>query len=116
MMEMQTEPTKPRLADVEAQNFETEEEKVENERRETERTLMTRVIQASALACIVINIVAMAIYGGAVVVIAGIIGGLVSCGVIYFQEELRNEDSKFDLPPFFCFVFHLSPISSSSCR
>jgi len=84
---------KPKLADVEAQTFETEEQKVEHDKVERERTLMTRIIQGSAIATIVINIVAMAIYGGGIVITAGIIGALVSCGVIYFQEELRNEDT-----------------------
>ena len=86
---------KPRLADVEAQTFETEEQKAEHDKVERERTLMTRIIQGSAIATIVINIVAMAVYGGGIVITAGIIGAVVSCGVIYFQEELRNEDSKF---------------------
>ena len=89
--------TKPRLADVEAQTFETEEKKAEHDKIERERTLMTRIIQGSAIATIVINIVAMAVYGGGIVITAGIIGAVVSCGVIYFQEELRNEDSKFGL-------------------
>lgn len=81
----------PRLQDVEAQEEpETEDKKW----RDMERSLTTRIVQGTAGASIVLNIVAMAIEGGTAVGM-GIIALLVASVVIFFQFMIQDIDSTF---------------------
>jgi hypothetical protein len=79
----------PRLQDVEAQEEpETEDKKW----RDMERSLTTRIVQGTAGASIVLNVLAMAIEGGAAVGM-GIIALLVASVVIFFQFMIQDIDS-----------------------
>jgi F0F1-type ATP synthase assembly protein I len=98
MMEVQTHsstttpPVREKLKDVEAQVEEGDEEA--KKQRDAQKTLISRVIQGVAVGCIVLNILAMALSSGTVVIVAGIVGIVVGGGVIFFQQELQNEDCK----------------------
>jgi 1,4-dihydroxy-2-naphthoate octaprenyltransferase len=103
MMEMQTvtvDPAsaasiaRPKLQDIEAQ-IDPEEDEETRKNKEMKRTLATRVIQGSAVACMVLNLIAMIIEWSGIMATAGIVGICVAGGVVYFQNELRNEDSKY---------------------
>jgi hypothetical protein len=81
-----------KLADVEAQDdFEMDEET--KKWRDMERTLTTRLIQGTAAASIVLNLVAMILEGGAAIAM-GVIALAVGSFVIYFQFMLQDTDSK----------------------
>jgi len=96
MMEMQTDPTssasKPKLKDVEAQ-VDDEEDEEARKQKESRRSLITRIIQGSAVASIVLNLISMILAWSGIMATAGIVGIGVAGGVIYFQQELRNEDT-----------------------
>jgi uncharacterized protein YdbL (DUF1318 family) len=101
MMEMQTvtvDPAtagsivRPKLQDIEAQ-IDPEEDEKTRKNKEMKRTLATRIIQGSAVACMVLNLVAMIIEWSGIMATAGIVGIGVAGGVVYFQNELRNEDT-----------------------
>jgi hypothetical protein len=106
MMEMQTIPTteprtgqKQKLKDIEAQ-VDPEENEEARKNKDMKRTLSTRIIQGSAIAAMVLNLIAMIIEWSGIMAAAGIVGIVVAGGVVYFQHELRNEDST--CPAFFC--------------
>lgn len=85
-------PTKNRLADVEAQSDPTMDEETKRW-RDMERTLMTRVVQGTAGASIVLNLVAMIVEGG-VAIAMGLVALAVGSFVIYFQFMLQDTDSE----------------------
>ncbi|KAG7370713.1 hypothetical protein IV203_019283 [Nitzschia inconspicua] len=106
MMDMKSEPTavnndekstttaNPRLADIEMQDGGEEEE--DPKRRsmfEARRTTFTRIIQGGAIAAIVVNILAMALEWSWIMFFAGLCGVALGGGVIYYQKELRGEDT-----------------------
>lgn len=83
-----------RLADIEAQAQEDPEEDEETKKwREMERTIMTRLVQGTAGASIVLNLVAMTT-GVPVVIVMGIVALFVASAVIYFQFMIQDTDSK----------------------
>lgn len=91
MVDTQMQVSAHHLEDVEAQREpETEEKKW----RDMERSIFTRVIQGTAGASIVLNIVAMALYGGAAIAM-GLIALFVGSVVIYFQFMLQDTDSEY---------------------
>jgi hypothetical protein len=80
---------------AEAQSLVREEEGEEEEKSWWEdRSLQTRILQGVAIACAVVNIVAIAIIQGATVVIAGLVAILVSGAVFYFQLQIADDDCK----------------------
>ncbi len=87
-----TSPPRAKLEDVEAQQVDEEDEETRKQRGV--QTMLNHAVQGSAVACIVLNILAMIFYSGGVVIVAAIIGMVVSGGVIFFQFELQNEDCK----------------------
>eukprot|EP00934_Nitzschia_sp_Nitz4_P000265 Nitzschia sp. Nitz4//scaffold73_size107353//103417//104296//NITZ4_004334-RA/size107353-snap-gene-0.114-mRNA-1//-1//CDS//3329557518//265//frame0 len=81
----------PTLQDIESQE---EEEDEETKRwRDMERTLFTRVIQGTAFAAIILNLLAMIWEASGIVVIAGILALGIGSAVIYFQFALQDMDS-----------------------
>jgi hypothetical protein len=89
-------PTKTPLGDIEAQQLSMEEEDDEiKKKRQVERTLWTRIWQGTAIACVVLNLVAIGIETSAVCFIAGIIALVVSAAVFVFQRELQDTDCKY---------------------
>jgi hypothetical protein len=58
------------------------------------RSLQTRILQGVAIACAVVNIIAIAIEQGATVIIAGLVALLVSGAVFYFQLQIADDDCK----------------------
>jgi hypothetical protein len=88
-------PTKTPLPDVEAQQLSIEGEDEETKKkRQAERTLWTRVWQGTAIACAILNLVAIGIETSAVCFIAGIVAMIVSAAVYVFQRELQDTDCK----------------------
>jgi hypothetical protein len=88
-------PTKTPLADVEAQQLSIEEEDEETKKkRQTERTFWTRIWQGTAIACVILNLVAIGIETSAVCFISGIVALVVSAAVFVFQKELQDTDCK----------------------
>eukprot|EP00538_Stauroneis_constricta_P005186 CAMPEP_0119550798 /NCGR_PEP_ID=MMETSP1352-20130426/4241_1 /TAXON_ID=265584 /ORGANISM="Stauroneis constricta, Strain CCMP1120" /LENGTH=255 /DNA_ID=CAMNT_0007596753 /DNA_START=6 /DNA_END=773 /DNA_ORIENTATION=- len=80
--------------DPEAQTLATDEEdEATLKQRMQQRTLMTRIVQGIAIACFVVNIVSMALYGSTVMFITGIVSVLISIAVFKFQFDLQNTDS-----------------------
>jgi len=80
-----------KLQDVEAQ--EDPDMDPETKRwRDMERTLITRVAQGTAMASIVLNLVAMIFEAGSTIAM-GLIGIFIGSVVIYFQFALQDEDS-----------------------
>jgi hypothetical protein len=89
-------PTKTPLADVEAQQLSLAEEDAETkEKRRAERTLWTRIWQGTAIACVVLNLIAIGIETSAVCFISGIVAMVVSAAVYVFQKELQDTDCKY---------------------
>jgi hypothetical protein len=62
-----------------------------------ERTVTTRVVQGTAGASIVLNLVAMIMDGG-VTIAMGIVALFVGSVVIYFQFMIQDTDSKYVVP------------------
>jgi len=108
-------PTKPltasaaRLQDIEAQADDGEDEE-QKKWRDMERTIFTRIIQGTAGASIVFNIVAMAIEGG-VTIGMGMIALIVGSLVIYFQFMIQDTDSTFFMDLLFVFVGCMPPLN-----
>lgn len=104
MMDMQSEPpvaaasghTKTRLADIEMQDDDDNDGKDPREmsRFETRRTLFTRIVQGVAVGAIVVNILAMFLEWSWLMLFAGLCGVGLGGGVVYYQYELRGEDSE----------------------
>lgn len=89
-------PSKTPLPDVEAQQLSMEEEDEETKKkRQVERTLWTRIWQGTAIACIVLNLVAIGIETSVVCFIAGLVAMVVSAAVYVFQRELQDTDCKY---------------------
>ncbi len=82
-----------RLADIEAQD-DPEEDEETKKWRNMERTIMTRAIQGTAGASIVLNLVAMVLEAG-VAIAMGIVAIFVGCVVIYFQFMIQDTDSEY---------------------
>ena len=84
--------TKNRLEDIEAQD-DPEEDEETKKWRDMERTLTTRVVQGTAGASIVLNLVAMVLEGG-VAIAMGLVALVVGSVVIYFQFMIQDTDSE----------------------
>ena len=85
--------TKNRLEDIEAQD-DPEEDEETKKWRDMERTLTTRVVQGTAGASIVLNLVAMVLEGG-VAIAMGLVALVVGSVVIYFQFMIQDTDSEY---------------------
>ena len=89
--------TKNPLRDIEAQQLSTsidvEDEDIKK-KRDVERTFWTRIWQGTAIACVVLNLVAIGIETSAVCFIAGIVAMVVSAAVYVYQRELQDIDCK----------------------
>lgn len=95
MVVVQKKPTTSanRLQDVEAQD-DNDDDTEEKKWREMERSVVTRVVQGTAGASIILNIVAMAIYQGATIGM-GLVAMLVGSVVIFFQFMIQDTDCKW---------------------
>ena len=87
-------PSAARLQDIEAQADDDDDDEEQKKWRDMERTIFTRIVQGTAGASIVFNIVAMAIEGG-VTIGMGIIALIVGSLVIFFQFMIQDTDSTF---------------------
>lgn len=101
-MEMQTTteggattPLRPKLEDIESQDGSMDAQA--KEKFQKKRTLFTRIIQGGAIAAIIVNILAMALEWSVLMFFAGLMGVGVGSGVVYFQNELRGEDSEWSV-------------------
>jgi hypothetical protein len=89
--------SKPKLVDIEKQDDDDNEDPESKSRFETRRTRFTRIIQGGAIAAIVINILAMVWAWSWIMFFAGLCGVGLAGGVVYFQNELRGEDSMYNV-------------------
>jgi hypothetical protein len=80
--------TKTRLVDIEA-----DDDVVSKSRFEERRNLFTRVIQGTAIGAIVVNILAIILEWSTLMLFAGLCGVGLGGGVVYYQQELRGEDT-----------------------
>jgi hypothetical protein len=78
----------------EAQSLVREEGEEEENSWWDDRSVQTRILQGVAIACAVVNIVAIAIAQGATIIIAGLVAILVSGAVFYFQLQIADDDCK----------------------
>jgi hypothetical protein len=99
--EVEMTPNQPstNLVDVEAQ-VDPDEDEDARKHKDIERTLWTRIWQGTAIACVVMSLVAIIYEGGSgVVVVMGLLAFTVSGAVFYFQFQLQDLDC--ELP--YCF-------------
>jgi hypothetical protein len=80
--------TKTRLVDIEA-----DDDVVSKSRFEERRNLFTRIIQGTAIGAIVVNILAIILEWSTLMLFAGLCGVGLGGGVVYYQQELRGEDT-----------------------
>jgi hypothetical protein len=80
--------TKTRLVDIEA-----DDDVVSKSRFEERRNLFTRIIQGTAIGAIVVNILGIILEWSTLMLFAGLCGVGLGGGVVYYQQELRGEDT-----------------------
>ena len=79
-----------KLKDIESQDLDEDERKSRDE-----YSLVSKIAQGTAATAIALWIIATALSGGSnVVVVALLVGSLVSGAVIYFQFKIENTDSE----------------------
>ena len=93
MAAIPSKPSAPHLADVEAQEDPTVSAEVRR-LRDIERTLWTRIWQGIAIACVVLNIVAMIWEWSGISFAAGLIAIFIAAAVFYFQFAIQDTDCK----------------------